>query len=164
MLGMNECFVGLGGNFSRSFFVVKDAFELIEGVDGVRDFRASKIYRTSPVSNIAQNDYFNAVCRFKCELPFMRLWEKLGKIEKKLGKTLKEKNAPRLIDLDLLFYGEMVYHSQTLTVPHPRWHERLFVLAPLAEVADILPFGIRMAELLEKFKNPHGEEVVVCSE
>lgn len=74
----------------------------------------------------------------------------------------KPKEAPRLIDIDLLFYGDTVLYSPELVVPHPRWHERLFVLAPLSDLVDTikLPFAISISELKSKFLNPHRESVI----
>ncbi len=86
----------------------------------------------------------------------------MQEIESELEKVPKSKNAPRLIDLDLLFFGDTVYDSPELILPHPKWHERLFVLVPLADVTDTLPLGIDMGELLKKFLNPHNEQVIKC--
>ena len=72
----------------------------------------------------------------------MELWEVMQSFERRIGKIPKPKNAPRLIDLDLLFYGGEMIYSPTLIVPHPRWHERLFVIAPLADLVDTLPFPL----------------------
>ncbi len=98
----------------------------------------SKFHETKPISNLDkpldQPNFINAVCRFECALSLYELFSFLEEVERKLGKKPKAKNAPRLIDLDLIFYGETVHRSSKLTVPHPRWKERTFVLKPLAEV------------------------------
>lgn len=121
------------------------------------------MYRTSPVSLVPMRDFLNAVCGFECSLALEELWRELKGLERTLGKKPKPKNAPRLIDIDLLFYGETVYDARELKVPHPKWHERLFVLAPLSEIAQKVPFDLYVGEMLEKFSNPNGEQVVACS-
>lgn len=155
-LVMVECFVGLGGNFSGSLEVMGEA---CHALSRFRSFRQSKFYRTTPVSSFAQAGYVNAVAGFECSWSLEKLWAFLRRLERVLGKEPKAKEAPRLIDIDLLFYGDSVVYRQDLVVPHPKWHERLFVLAPLADVTDEVPLGLRVQELLARFKNPHGEMV-----
>jgi len=159
---MTDCYVGIGGNLDQTFSTIQQAIQKLATTDGISHLITSPIYQTSPVSEIPQPPFLNCVCRFSCELPLEQLWEKMQKIEIELGKIPKPKNAPRIIDLDLLFFGPKVYHSSTLTLPHPKWHERLFVLAPLADVTDTTPLGINMKEMLQKFLNPHNEQVIVC--
>ena len=84
-----------------------------------------------------QREYLNAVCRFETTLSPFELLDALEMIEKALGKRPKPKEAPRVIDLDLIFYGDCQINSPKLTVPHPRWNQRLFVLAPLAELTGM---------------------------
>ncbi len=157
---MRECFVGLGGNLEGSRAVLERAVREMGLIEGVFDLICSKFYLTSPVSSEALDPFVNCVCRFRCSLSLATLWEKLQELENFLGKMPKPRNAPRLIDIDLLFFGDVIHYSGNLVVPHPRWHERLFVLAPLAEVADTIPLGINTKDILKKFSNPHGE--VVC--
>ncbi|MCH9627479.1 MAG: hypothetical protein S4CHLAM2_11190 [Chlamydiales bacterium] len=160
--GMDTVYLGLGGNFEGSLAVMRRCVRLLSEMGKVAQFRCSRVYRTTPVSLVPMRDFLNAVCGFECGLPLMELWEKLKELEKALGKVPKPKHAPRLIDIDLLFYGETVYDAKELKVPHPKWHERLFVLAPLAEIAEKVPFDLDVGKMLEKFSNPHGEQVVVC--
>lgn len=129
---------------------------------GISDLRCSPLYKTSAVSDIPQPPYLNAVVQFTCVLSCEALWDLLQKLEKNLGKMLKKKNEPRLIDLDLLFYGDLVFYSQKLVLPHPKWHKRLFVLAPLADLTDTIPLGLSIHEMLKKFSNPHNEKVEKC--
>lgn len=159
---MTDCYVALGGNFPQTLSTMKLAVQQLSETEGIRNLTLSPLYRTSPVSMIPQPDFLNAVCRFDCKFSFETLWKRIREIETAAGKREKLKEAPRLIDLDLLFFGEKVYYSSALVLPHPKWHERLFVLAPLADVADTLPFGINLTELMKKFSNPHNEQVEIC--
>lgn len=101
---------------------------------GVSDVVSSNFYQTTPVSSIPQNDYLNAVCTFKSSRNPKDLFDELEKIERMLGKSPKPKNEPRIIDLDLLFFGVKSCRRHGLEIPHPRWQERLFVLIPLLDL------------------------------
>ena len=90
----------------------------------------SKYYSTKPVSDIAQPDYLNAVCIVESELPALDLLALLHGIEKTLGRERNEKWGPRTIDLDLIQYGSLLSSAAELKLPHPRAHERLFVIEP----------------------------------
>ena len=90
----------------------------------------SKYYLTKPVSDIAQPDYLNAVCIVESELPALDLLALLHGIEKTLGRERNEKWGPRTIDLDLIQYGSLLSSADELKLPHPRAHERLFVIEP----------------------------------
>lgn len=128
---------------------------------GISSFSSSRLFQTTPVSPIPQSPYLNSVCFFKCQLSLPLLWKTLEFLEQKEGKRPKSKAHPRPIDIDLLFYGDTVLYSPELVVPHPRWHERLFVLAPLSDLVDTikLPFAVNVGELKSKFLNPHREKV-----
>lgn len=152
-----KCFVALGGNIGDVHSSIAQAVSLLKKL--VENFQLSPLYRTTAVSPIPQPHYINAVCSFQCTLSPLQLFYSLQAIERKIGKIPKPKNAPRLIDLDLLFYGEKILFTKDLILPHPRWHERLFVVAPLADLTQTLPYGIDVKELIEKFPNIHGEKV-----
>ncbi len=158
---MEECYIGLGGNRVNTFLVMQRALHCLCASEGIDGLETSRLYKTTPVSDISQPLYLNAVCRFHSTLPLQTLWEKIQAIELEMGKVPKAKNAPRLIDLDFLFYGSKIFYSSTLIIPHPRWHERLFVLAPLADLTDVISLSlpISVKSLLEQFPNPHQERV-----
>ena len=99
----------------------------------------SEYFSTKPVSDIEQPDYLNAVCIVESELPAMDLLSLLHGIEKALGRQRLEIWGPRTIDLDLIQYGGLLVNDEKLTLPHPRWRERAFVLVPLA---DVWPQGV----------------------
>ena len=110
----------------------------------------SEYFSTKPVSDIEQPDYLNAVCIVKSELPAMDLLSLLHGIEKALGRQRLEKWGPRTIDLDLIQYGSLLSSADELKLPHPRAHERRFVLEPWVSIdpeAILLTHG-KISELL----------------
>jgi 2-amino-4-hydroxy-6-hydroxymethyldihydropteridine diphosphokinase len=110
----------------------------------------SEYFSTKPVSDIAQPDYLNAVCIVESELPAMDLLSLLHGIEKALGRQRLEKWGPRTIDLDLIQYGSLLSSADELKLPHPRAHERRFVLEPWLSIdpeAILLTHG-KISELL----------------
>ena len=110
----------------------------------------SEYFSTTPVSDIEQPDYLNAVCIVESELPAMDLLSLLHGIEKALGRQRLEKWGPRTIDLDLIQYGSLLSSADELKLPHPRAHERRFVLEPWVSIdpeAILLTHG-KISELL----------------
>lgn len=110
----------------------------------------SEYFSTKPVSDIEQPDYLNAVCIAESELPALDLLGVLHGIEKTLGRERLEKWGPRTIDLDLIQYGSLLSSADELTLPHPRAHERRFVLEPWVSIdpeAILLTHG-KISELL----------------
>ena len=117
------------------------------------DFKVvSDYFSTKPVSDIAQPDYLNAVCILESELPAIDLLALLHGIEKTLGRERNEKWGPRTIDLDLIQYGSLLSSADELQLPHPRAHERRFVLEPWHSIepdAILLTHG-KISEILEQ--------------
>ena len=112
----------------------------------------SSYYTTKPVGGPEQPDYINAVCLIESELPAIDLLSLLHGIEKSLGRERAEKWGPRTIDLDLIQYGALLSSAAELQLPHPRAHERRFVLEPWHEIepdAILLTHG-KISDLLEQ--------------
>jgi 2-amino-4-hydroxy-6-hydroxymethyldihydropteridine diphosphokinase len=97
--------------------------------------RASFLYNTTPVGYTAQRDFLNGVVEIRTPLAPEKLLQAVRKTEKTMGKRVPFKGGPRKIDIDVLLYGRRTVKTRSLTVPHPRLHERRFVLVPLAEIA-----------------------------
>lgn len=133
---MKEVFVALGGNIGNRVATFNRALHEIAKLGDITDLRCSCFYQTSPVSTIQQDDYLNAVCTFLTSVAPKELSYELRKIEIMLGKTPKPKEFPRTIDLDILFFGTEGYLDDELEIPHPRWHQRKFVLVPLADLVE----------------------------
>lgn len=117
------------------------------------DFKSvSKYFSTKPVSDIEQPDYLNAVCIVESDLPALDLLALLHGIEKTLGRERNEKWGPRTIDLDLIQYGSLLSSADELQLPHPRAHERRFVIEPWHSIepdAILLTQG-KISEILEQ--------------
>lgn len=128
-------YVGLGSNLDRPRERVLEAFDELAGLPDTRLVRRSALYRSAPVGHEAQPDFVNAVARLETGLAPPRLLAALQRIESRHGRERPFPGAPRTLDLDLLLYDDAVIASPTLTLPHPRMHERAFVLRPLAEIA-----------------------------
>lgn len=135
---MKKVFLSLGANLGDVKGTLQKALELIEKLPGVCDFKYSRFYETSPVTPTPQNNFMNLVTVFKTEMQPLILLQEIKNIEILLGKVPKSKEAPRPIDIDILFYGEEVYNLPELTLPHPRWKDRLFVLYPLLDLTEEL--------------------------
>jgi 2-amino-4-hydroxy-6-hydroxymethyldihydropteridine diphosphokinase len=111
----------------------------IARIAGYREFvGASSLYRTAPVGLKHQPDFINAVVELNAVSPAPTFLDMLFAIEARFGRQRSVRNAPRTLDLDLLLYGDELSDDPVLTLPHPRLHERAFVLAPLAEMAPQL--------------------------
>jgi 2-amino-4-hydroxy-6-hydroxymethyldihydropteridine diphosphokinase len=133
---MATAYLGLGSNLGDRNQNLAQALELMSKHAVVE--QVSSIYETEPVGYQPQPLFLNAVCRISTELKPKQLLRLAKKIEAKLGRMPGLPNAPRPIDIDILFYGEEVLSSKELTVPHPRLVERAFVLVPLAEIVPDL--------------------------
>lgn len=130
--------VGIGANLGDARANVLDAIERLRRLPAARLVQASALYRTAPIDS-SGDDYVNAVAALDTDLDAHALLQALFDIEAAHGRERPYRNAPRTLDLDLLLYGDQVIaDAPTLIVPHPRMHERAFVLAPLAELAPEL--------------------------
>jgi 2-amino-4-hydroxy-6-hydroxymethyldihydropteridine diphosphokinase len=130
--------IGIGANLGDARANVLDAIERLSRLPGARLVQTSSLYRTAPIDS-SGDDYVNAVAALDTTLGAHALLQALLAIEQAHGRERPYRNAPRTLDLDLLLYGdEVIDNAPTLIVPHPRMHERAFVLAPLAEVAPDL--------------------------
>ncbi|MGH8746280.1 MAG: 2-amino-4-hydroxy-6-hydroxymethyldihydropteridine diphosphokinase [Burkholderiales bacterium] len=127
-------YVGLGSNLVCPREQVLAAFDELEHLPQTRLLSRSRLYRSAPLGHEAQPDFVNAVARFDTRLEPHRLLAELHAIEKQHGRERSFPNAPRTLDLDLLLYGDAIIASPSLTLPHPRMHQRAFVLRPLAEI------------------------------
>ena len=147
---MIRAYVALGSNLGDPVGTLKDAIENLAALRGSLLKAVSSLYRTAPIGLKHQPDFINAVVALDTRLPPMELLEELFAVEAAFGRQRGIKNAPRTLDLDLLLYGDQVQDDPQLTIPHPRMHERAFVLVPLAEIAPdtFIPGRGRVADLL----------------
>ncbi len=130
-----EAFVALGANLENPVRQVQQAISELGAIEYTRVLAISSLYRTAPVGYADQPEFINAVVKLKTGLSPHELLDALHVIENRHGRQRSVRNAPRTLDLDLLMYGSREVTEDDLTLPHPRMHERAFVLLPLAEIA-----------------------------
>lgn len=131
-----KAYIALGSNLGNRAEHLEKAIQALKKKLKISDLKKSPIYETEAVGGPkGQKKYFNSVIEFETKLSPRELLQKLLEIETYLGRKRSVKNAPRTIDLDLLFYGDQIINKPGLEVPHPRLHERWFVLKPLADLA-----------------------------
>ncbi|MEO7057563.1 MAG: 2-amino-4-hydroxy-6-hydroxymethyldihydropteridine diphosphokinase [Caldimonas sp.] len=137
MVTLADAYIGLGSNLGDSEATLAAAFAALAVVPRSRLVAHSSLYRSAPVAAVGP-DYVNAVARLETALSPQELLEELQRIELAHGRDRPHRNAPRTLDLDLLLHGEVTIDEPGLVVPHPRLHERAFVLVPLHELAPAL--------------------------
>ena len=138
MFARTTVYLGLGGNIGDAEKTITSVVSSIRKIPGIFSLRVSPYYETKPISDIPQNLFVNAVCKFHTSITLYSLFRRLEQIERDHGKVPKAKNEPRPIDIDILFYGRKNYDNRYLQVPHARWRERLFVLVPLADLTQTI--------------------------
>lgn len=132
-------YIGLGSNLGDSVARVQEGMQALNAIPGVRLRRCSSLYRSAPVGITDQPDFINAACEVETTLDPADLMRQLLATEHERGRVRDGvKGGPRTLDLDLLLYGERTLNAPELVLPHPRLHERAFVLAPLNELSETL--------------------------
>jgi 2-amino-4-hydroxy-6-hydroxymethyldihydropteridine diphosphokinase len=144
-------FVGLGANLGDAAATLHAAADAIEALPDTRGVARSSLYRSAPLD--AQGpDFVNAVIELRTALEPQALLAALQDLETRFGRRRPYRHAPRTLDLDLLRYGERRVATPTLTLPHPRLHERAFVLLPLAEIAPELALPIPAGQRVQRIE------------
>jgi 2-amino-4-hydroxy-6-hydroxymethyldihydropteridine diphosphokinase len=127
-------YVALGANIGEREQSLLRAIERLHGCEGIRVVACSPVYQTQPVGVLGQPLFLNMVIVAETTLDAQRFFDQMMLVEQSLGRTREVHWGPRIIDLDLLWFGEQTIDSDHLTVPHPYMFERAFVLAPLLDV------------------------------
>ena len=136
-MNAERVFVGLGANLGDPQATLKHALAALAALPQTELVAQSSLYRTAPIQ-ASGPDFVNAVAELRTVLQPQALLHALQAIESAHGRERPYRNAPRTLDLDLLLFGQRVVHEPGLEVPHPRLHERAFVLHPLLELAPML--------------------------
>ena len=131
-----RCFIALGSNLGDRLAHLVSAIAALQADPRVALVQRSGLYRTAPVGGpLGQDPYLNAAIEVRTSWPPTSLLELCQRTERQAGRRRAERNGPRTLDIDLLLYESVVCDDATLTLPHPRMHQRRFVLEPLAEIA-----------------------------
>lgn len=159
---MTVAYIALGSNLQDPVKQVTRAFKALATLADTQLLVCSSLYKTAPVGYDNQPDFINAVAKVETQLPPVALLRQLLTVETGFGRERPFPNAPRILDLDLLLYGDVRMQTPELTLPHPRMHERGFVLLPLAEIAPdlVLTDGQSVVELA---KNIQQEDIQILS-
>ncbi|SFS36434.1 2-amino-4-hydroxy-6-hydroxymethyldihydropteridinediphosphokinase [Succinivibrio dextrinosolvens] len=159
---MTLAVLSLGSNLGDSLKILKDAVSDIKDINGISNFKMSPFYRTKPVGYLDQDDFINLACSFETSLEPLDILHKMQALEQKYKRVRLFRNGPRTLDIDLIIYGDEIINTEELIVPHPRMHERAFVLAPLRDIEPDLivsTFNASVLELYEKLAEKEKSDV-----
>jgi 2-amino-4-hydroxy-6-hydroxymethyldihydropteridine diphosphokinase len=151
MCASHTVYLGLGTNLGDRPGNLGQAMEKLRGCCTIE--QVSQCYETKPVGYEDQPDFLNLTCCVATVLPPFPLLQNLKDIEQQMGRRASFRNAPRVIDIDMLFFDDLIMDSPELTIPHPRMSERAFVLVPLADIAPELVHPVlhlTIREILQK--------------
>ncbi len=156
---MINVFLLLGSNLGNRHLFLKEAIEHIEK-DISPVLKISSVYETQSWGKTDAPDYLNQVVMLQTDLPAQIILQKILNIERVLGRSRGEKWGSRTIDIDILFYGDAIINEPGLQIPHPELHNRLFTLAPLAEIAPGLVHPVLKSNILHLKKQLKGGLIV----
>ncbi len=163
---MNTAYIGLGSNLSEPIKQVKIAIKKINEIAQSEVTKVSSLYLSKPMGPQDQNDYINAVLALKTSLSAIELLNALQAIENKAGRIRKENRwGARILDLDIILFGNKVINTDRLTVPHYGMYDREFVLLPLAEIVPelTLPQGESVKLLSQNIANNDITRLSYCA-
>jgi 2-amino-4-hydroxy-6-hydroxymethyldihydropteridine diphosphokinase len=155
---MKHAFIGIGSNIGDRRKNCAEAVERLEQIHGCSVIRCSHWYRTSPVGVENQDWFVNGVASLAAEISAQDLLDRLLHIEAAMGRVRREKWGPRIVDLDLLLYGEDIVEEKKLKIPHPLMHVRRFVLVPLAEVSPDVIHPVLGKTVFQMLQELRGED------
>ena len=152
-------YIGLGSNLGDRIANIRHALDEVRDCPGVSVTAVSSFCESEPVDFVDQPDFVNAVAELRADISARELLRTLLKIENKMGRDRPMRFGPRVIDLDILLYNSCIINESGLVVPHPRMHERSFVLLPLEEIAPHAEhpvLGVMISELADNLANAEG--------
>lgn len=155
-------YIGIGSNVGDREKNIREAVGKVDAPEDTRLVEVSKIYETEPVGYVDQDRFLNAVCKIQTLASPENLVSRLQEIEKSLKRERNIRWGPRTIDLDVLFYDDLVTDNEKIIIPHPRLHERLFVLKPLCDISPYLVHPIlkeRCYTIMESLENDEPDPV-----
>ena len=131
---MSKIYIALGSNLEEPSQQIYKAINLIDAIDELPVIHASSLYKTKPIGKFDQPDFINAAVQVEGDISPENLHAALQDIETQAGRIRVELNEPRTLDLDILLIDDLIMKTKKLTVPHPRMHQRQFVIVPLFEI------------------------------
>lgn len=131
---MVTAYIAFGSNLGDRNKNIQNAIRALKARPGIKVIKTSSIIETEPEDGLPQGKFLNGAIKIETDLTPGKLLETLQKIETGLGRTRTVKNGPRIIDLDIIFYNDKAINEPGLTIPHPRWRQRDFVVNPLREI------------------------------
>ncbi len=134
---MKEVFISFGSNLGNRIDNIKRSEDLLQK-EGIKFLKSSSLYLSSPWGVFNQRWYINKVCLISSSLCPEDLLDLFKRVEKYIGREPTYRWGPRTIDIDILFYGDLIIDSSNLIIPHPHLHKRRFILLPLSEIAPDL--------------------------
>jgi 2-amino-4-hydroxy-6-hydroxymethyldihydropteridine diphosphokinase len=166
-LSLTPVYLSIGANKGNKIANIGRAIKHLGETEGIFVAALSKFYKTAPQNYTDQDWFVNAAIRINTAYAPEQLLAVLQTIEKEQDRDGKDfRFGPRRIDLDIIFYGQRVVNTATLVIPHPRMHERLFVLKPLCDIDNNLVHpvnGLTVGELYEQIKTDKGQAVVAMA-
>jgi len=152
---MTKVYVGLGSNLGNRRENLVNAINRIDANAGIQVKDKSGFFETTPVGGPPQPDYVNCAIELETEIEPQTLLKEFNKIERELGRKPGVRWGPRIVDLDILLYGDRIVNDHNLKIPHERMHERAFVLEPLCDISPDIKhpvLRVSVSELLEKLR------------
>ena len=156
-------FIGVGANQGRPAVQCHEAIERMQATAGIHVLRRSSLYRSEPLGLQEQDWFVNAVVEIRTLLQAGGLLRALQTIECEMGKERKVRWGPRVIDLDILLYGQQIIQTPDINIPHPEFHKRRFVLMPFHEIAPYVvhpAFGVSIHGLLDRLQDKLQVELI----
>jgi 2-amino-4-hydroxy-6-hydroxymethyldihydropteridine diphosphokinase len=153
-------YIALGSNMDEKALNIQTALKELTQIGEV--ISTSRLYQSTPMYYTDQPTFLNAACAMKSSLPPLELLNELKRIESKLGRKESFRNGPRIIDLDLLFYGQSLINHDRLEIPHPRLAERSFVLKPLVDLNPLFhhpKMGKTIEQLWSEYQQQNNDDL-----
>lgn len=155
---MKIVYLGLGSNVGDSETLMRTALDTLNGPD-LKLLRTSGIYETEPIGFREQPWFLNMAAEFETGLFPKQLLHRIRRVEKELGRVRTIRNGPRTIDIDILLYGNAIVQTAELEIPHPRYRERRFTLAPLVELNPSLRDPVTHRTVSEMLADLKGQAI-----
>ncbi len=163
MSPMETAYLSIGSNLGDRYGNCIRGRDQVDTLDQTRVVSVSNFYRTEPVDFLDQAWFVNGALKIETRLDPFALIDGLKAIERFMGQGEKQvRFGPRIIDLDIVFYGQRIVHTDRLIIPHPRMHKRCFVLKPLCDIAPGISHPTMektMEQILQQIENDPGQEV-----